>query len=149
MLARRSIIIFFGFILAWQLFVVATHLPTFIFPTPILVAKTFWQNLSLLFSNAAITAVETLLGLGLGILFYIRVPSALPALASGLRMAAAIAPLGAVLGEWVGASSGLGFLMLNANARLDIALVFSALFLLIVFSLALYFLVDQFLKVIL
>lgn len=58
-------------------------------------------------------------------LFVLRVPSALPALASGLRVAAAIAPIGAVVGEWVGASAGLGYVMLQANARVQTALVFA------------------------
>ena len=76
------------------------------------------------------------------ILRYIRLPAALPALASGLRIAAAVAPIGAVVGEWVGSSRGLGYLMLHANARLQIDLMFAALLTLAVFSVGLYFLVD-------
>jgi putative hydroxymethylpyrimidine transport system permease protein len=72
----------------------------------------------------------------------IRVPAALPALGSGLRMAAAVAPIGAVIGEWVGSSAGLGYLMLQANARLKIDLMFAALLVLAVLGLALYFAVD-------
>lgn len=63
-------------------------------------------------------------------LFFIRIPAALPSFASGLRIAAAIAPIGAVVGEWVGASSGLGFLMQSANSRFQTDLMFAALFLL-------------------
>ncbi|MDB5650880.1 MAG: binding-protein-dependent transport system inner rane component [Hyphomicrobiales bacterium] len=68
----------------------------------------------------------------------IRVPAALPSLAAGLRIAAAVAPLGAVVGEWVGSSSGLGLLMLHANARMQTDLVFAALFVLVVLSLGLW-----------
>lgn len=78
--------------------------------------------------------------------WYIRIPAALPNLASGLRVATVAAPIGAVVGEWVGASQGLGFLMLNANARMQIDLMFAGLFVLITFSLVLYFLVDKSLK---
>lgn len=78
--------------------------------------------------------------------WYIRIPAALPNLASGLRVATVAAPIGAVVGEWVGASQGLGFLMLNANARMQIDLMFAALFILVIFSLGLYFLVDISLK---
>ena len=46
------------------------------------------------------------------ILRHIAVPAALPALVSGLRVAVAVAPIGAVVGEWVGSSAGLGYLML-------------------------------------
>lgn len=78
--------------------------------------------------------------------WYIRIPAALPNLASGLRVATVAAPIGAVVGEWVGASKGLGFLMLNANARMQIDLMFAALFILVIFSLALYFIIDKSLK---
>lgn len=74
--------------------------------------------------------------------WYIRIPAALPALASGIRVATAAAPIGAIIGEWVGASHGIGFLMLNANARLQIDLMFAALFVIVVFGLVLYFCVD-------
>ena len=60
----------------------------------------------------------------------IQLPAALPALGSGLRVAAAIAPIGAVVGEWVGASAGIGFVMLQANARMQTDLVFASLLLL-------------------
>lgn len=80
------------------------------------------------------------------IFWRIRIPAALPSLASGLRVASAIAPLSAVVGEWVGASKGLGFLMLNANARMQIDLLFAALFTLIVFSILFYFLIDKLLQ---
>ncbi len=80
------------------------------------------------------------------VLWFVRVPAALPALASGIRVATAIAPIGAVIGEWVGASSGLGFLMLNANARMQIDMMFAALINIILLSLILYFCVDKILK---
>ena len=73
---------------------------------------------------------------------YIIVPSALPAFASGLRVATAVAPIGAVVGEWVGSSAGLGFYMLHANARMQIDVMFAALTVLSVVSLFLYFLID-------
>ena len=47
----------------------------------------------------------------------VRIPAALPGFASGLRLAAVYAPIGAIIGEWVGASRGLGYLMLLANGR--------------------------------
>lgn len=73
---------------------------------------------------------------------HIRIPAALPAFGSGLRVGAAIAPIGAVVGEWVGSSAGLGYLMLHANARMQIDFMFAALALLACFGLALYFTVD-------
>jgi putative hydroxymethylpyrimidine transport system permease protein len=80
------------------------------------------------------------------ILFRLRVPAALPALASGLRVATAVAPIGAVVGEWVGASAGLGFLMLHANARSQADMMFAALAVLAAIALALWFLMDAALR---
>lgn len=71
-------------------------------------------------------------------LLFIRIPAALPSFASGLRIATAIAPIGAVVGEWVGASSGLGFLMQNANSRFQTDLMFAALFLLSLMTIGLW-----------
>lgn len=73
---------------------------------------------------------------------HIRLPAALPAFASGLRIAAAVAPIGAVVGEWVGASAGLGYYMLHANARVQTDAMFAALAVLAMAALALYFTLD-------
>lgn len=83
---------------------------------------------------------------GASTLWHIRLPAALPALASGIRVAAAVAPIGAVIGEWVGSSSGLGYLMLHANARMQVDLLFAALFVLGAFAVALYAVTDALLK---
>jgi putative hydroxymethylpyrimidine transport system permease protein len=74
---------------------------------------------------------------------HIRVPAALPALGSGMRVAAAVAPIGAIIGEWVGASAGLGHLMTQANARNETPRMYAALIILAVVAVALYFLVDR------
>ena len=89
---------------------------------------------------------RTMGGGRLAVLRVIRIPAALPALASGLRVATAVAPIGAVVGEWVGSSAGLGYLMLHANARLQVDLMFAALFVLAVFAVLLYFTVDRALR---
>lgn len=80
------------------------------------------------------------------VLVHIRLPAALPALATGLRVATAVAPIGAVIGEWVGASAGLGYLMLHANARVQIDLMFAALVTLAAIGVGLYFAVDALLR---
>ncbi|MCW5749937.1 MAG: ABC transporter permease [Alphaproteobacteria bacterium] len=80
------------------------------------------------------------------ILLRIRIPAALPAFGSGLRVAAAVAPIGAVIGEWVGSSAGLGHLMLHANGRMQIDLMFAALSVLAALALTLYFAIDALLR---
>lgn len=220
-------------VLAWQGIVTFAELPRFILPGPQLVFATLWTSRALLAEHALVTAVEVLLGLGLGaalgfasaillaasplarsllrpmlvfsqavpvfalapiltlwlgyglwskvamalliiyfpvtsaffdalmrtppgwlelgrvmnatpgrILWRVRVPSAMPGFASGLRLAAVYAPIGAIIGEWVGASNGLGYLMLLANGRAKIDLMFAALIVLAVLTLALHAAVD-------
>jgi putative hydroxymethylpyrimidine transport system permease protein len=77
-------------------------------------------------------------------LLRVQVPAALPSFASGLRLAAVYAPIGAVIGEWVGASKGLGYLMLLANGRAKIDLMFAALLVLALLTLILHYLVGKF-----
>jgi len=72
----------------------------------------------------------------------LRVPSALPSLITGIRLAAVYAPIAALIGEWVGASSGLGYAMLFANARAQTDVMFAALFLLAAMSVGLRALID-------
>ena len=72
----------------------------------------------------------------------LRVPSALPSLITGIRLAAVYAPIAAPIGEWVGASSGLGYAMLFANARAQTDVMFAALFLLAAMSVGLRALID-------
>ena len=92
------------------------------------VATTFGDGLN----RAAPTLIELARLNGAGrwqTLRLIRFPLALPALGSGLKVAA-VAPIGAIVGEWIGAAGGLGFIMLQANARMQTDRVFVALVLL-------------------
>lgn len=82
----------------------------------------------------------------MALLLKVKLPAALPALASGVRIAVSVAPIGAVVGEWVGSSQGLGYLMLHANARMQVDLMFVALFILVVIALVLYFVSDYLLR---
>ena len=75
-------------------------------------------------------------------LFKIRIPFALPQLSSGLKLAAAFAPMGAVIGEWVGSSKGLGYIMLYASGRVQIDLMFASIIILAIFTIILYNLVT-------
>ena len=105
------------------------------------VAASFYQGMRRTDSDL-LELARIMGGRPLGIMRYIVIPGALPAFASGLRVAAAVAPIGAVVGEWVGSSGGLGFYMLHANARMQIDVMFAALALLSCVSLLLYFSID-------
>ncbi len=72
----------------------------------------------------------------------VRLPAALPALASGIRIAAATAPIGAIVGEWVGASAGLAHVMNQAKAQYDEPRMFAALVVIAALAIVLYFSID-------
>lgn len=72
------------------------------------------------------------------ILWKVRIPSALPFIFSGAKIGISISTIGAVIGEWVGAKAGLGYLMLYANGQLQISLVFAAIFCLTLLGLSLF-----------
>ena len=77
------------------------------------------------------------------IMLKIQIPAALPSLASGLKLAAVYAPIGATIGEWVGSSQGLGYLMLLANGRVKTDLMFAAMLTLGAMSVTLYALISM------
>ncbi len=68
----------------------------------------------------------------------LEIPAALPVFLGGLRVGATLAVIGAVVGEFVGADSGLGFLINVGRGLYDTALVFVAVFVLISMALVLY-----------
>jgi NitT/TauT family transport system permease protein len=68
----------------------------------------------------------------------LEVPAALPVFLGGLRIGATLAVIGAVVGEFVGADRGLGFMVNRARGQYDTALVFVAVLTLIFMALSLY-----------
>jgi putative hydroxymethylpyrimidine transport system permease protein len=68
----------------------------------------------------------------------VEAPSALPAAFTGVKVAAAVAVIGAVFAEWSGSSSGLGYALLTANGQLETARAFAATVLLFLLAIALY-----------
>jgi NitT/TauT family transport system permease protein len=61
----------------------------------------------------------------------IYLPSALPSIFGGLKVCITLAVVGAVVGEFVGSDRGLGYLILLSSGQLQTALMFAALFLLV------------------
>jgi len=89
-----------------------------------------------------ITLVRTLGMSRWRIMRTVRIPSALPYVFSGLKVAMAFSVVGAVFGEWVGSSAGLGYLMLALNNQLATVDLFAAVFVLSALVIALFFLVG-------
>lgn len=75
------------------------------------------------------------------LLLKLRLPAALPYLFSGLKVAAVTAVIGAVVGEWVGGSGGLGWLMKVSGPQFKTDRVFAAIFVLSVAAVLLFALV--------
>jgi NitT/TauT family transport system permease protein len=71
----------------------------------------------------------------------IQLPSALPYIFSGMKVAAILAVAGAVVGEFLGSSRGLGYLMLQVQVTLDTAAMFMAVILITLIGVVLYGLV--------
>ncbi len=72
------------------------------------------------------------------VLRIVRVPASLPAFFSGLRVAAAVSVIGALIGEWVGSSAGLGYLMIRAASQFHTDRVFAAVLVSALVSIALF-----------
>ena len=68
----------------------------------------------------------------------LEIPAALPVFLGGLRIGATLAVIGAVVGEFVGADKGLGFLVNVGRGLYDTSLVFVAVFTLVILALVLY-----------
>jgi ABC-type nitrate/sulfonate/bicarbonate transport system permease component len=77
------------------------------------------------------------------IFFRVTLPGALPDILTGWKVSAGVAPIAAVIGEWVGAERGLGYVMLRYNAQLRVDRMFAALILLAVLGLGLTWMVEQ------
>jgi NitT/TauT family transport system permease protein len=75
------------------------------------------------------------------VLRYLEIPAALPVFLGGLRIGATLSVIGAIVGEFVGSDRGLGFLINVSRGQYDTALVFVAIFTLVIMALALYGLV--------
>jgi NitT/TauT family transport system permease protein len=71
----------------------------------------------------------------------IQLPSALPYIFSGMKVGAVLAVAGAIVGEFLGSSRGLGYLMLQVQVSLDTAAMFMAVILITLIGVALYGLV--------
>ncbi|MCS6829001.1 MAG: ABC transporter permease [Caldilinea sp.] len=68
----------------------------------------------------------------------LELPSALPMILGGLKLSATLAVVGAVVGEFMGATAGLGYLINLGRGVLDTPMIFVAIFMLVLIAQALY-----------
>jgi NitT/TauT family transport system permease protein len=70
--------------------------------------------------------------------FKVRLPSALPSILTGMKVAISLALIGAIVGEFVSSQRGLGFVILSAQGTFDTPRVFAAIFVLVIMGIALF-----------
>jgi NitT/TauT family transport system permease protein len=71
----------------------------------------------------------------------VRLPAALPSIFGSFKVAVSLAVIGAVIGEYVAAERGLGYLQLQANANFDVTLNFAAVLVIALLGVSLYSLI--------
>jgi NitT/TauT family transport system permease protein len=74
----------------------------------------------------------------------VRLPNSLPYIFPSLKVAALLAIVGAMVGEFVGSDKGLGYLMIVGDVNLDTDLLFAALAVVTVFGMIVYALIEHF-----
>lgn len=75
-------------------------------------------------------------------LWKIRIPAALPSIFAGIKISATLAPVGAVIGEFVASNQGLGHMLLQATGSLETPLAFAAVFVISVFGILIWYLAE-------
>jgi len=73
----------------------------------------------------------------------LRLPHALPMIFGGLKVASALAVVGALTGEFVGSDRGLGYLLVQASGNLNTALLFATLVILSAMAMAFFYMVEM------
>jgi NitT/TauT family transport system permease protein len=72
----------------------------------------------------------------------VRLPSGLPSFFGGLKVAVTLAVIGAVVGEFVGSSDGLGYVLITATGNVDTPLVFASIVLMSLIGIVLFGIVE-------
>jgi NitT/TauT family transport system permease protein len=78
----------------------------------------------------------------LQVLWKIRAPCALPGLFSGLKIGISLAFIGAIVGEFIAAENGLGFVVVSSQASFSTDQMFAAIVLLVILGLVLFYLIE-------
>lgn len=74
---------------------------------------------------------------------HVKLPAAMTGFFSGLRIAATYSIMGAVIGEWMGGSAGLGIYMMRARSSFNLVNLFTAILVIVLLSLLFFFAIDR------
>ncbi len=72
----------------------------------------------------------------------LRLPGALPSMFGGLKVASALAVVGALTGEYIASDSGLGYILLSASGEMNTALLFGVLIVLSVLAMIFFYIIE-------
>ncbi len=78
------------------------------------------------------------------VLWTIRLPAAMPAIISGIKISITTAPLGAVIGEFVASNRGLGHMLIQSVGSLEVPTAFAAVTVVSVFGIAVWYFAEYF-----
>jgi NitT/TauT family transport system permease protein len=88
--------------------------------------------------NDVLDLGRVLKGSSLDFFFKVRLPSALPSILTGMKVAISLALIGAIVGEFVASQRGLGYVILSAQGTFDTPRVFAAIIVLVIMGIALF-----------
>ncbi len=74
---------------------------------------------------------------------HVKLPAAMTGFFSGMRIAATYSIMGAVIGEWMGGSAGLGIYMMRARSSFNLVHLFDAILVIVILSLLMFYIIDR------
>jgi NitT/TauT family transport system permease protein len=80
------------------------------------------------------------------VMWKIKLPNALPNIFTGIKIASTLAPVGAVIGEFVASNRGLGYVLIQAVGSMTTDLAFAAVFLVSAFGVCVWYIAELFEK---
>src|SRR6266508_3246293 len=107
----------------WELHIRLFRVPEFLIPAPSRVVQAMFEEWPALQRNTGATLIESLGGFVLGN----GIAISLPFLFSALKIAATSCVIGAIVSEWIGADTGLGYLITIATFEFRTGLLYSAM----------------------
>lgn len=128
------LILWFGYGISSKIF---TVILTCFFP----IALNFYDGLS----GVNVEQIRLLRSMGASswkVFRYLKLPSAMPNLFTGLKLSATYSVMGAIIGEWLGGNGGLGIYMTRATKSFDTQDVFAIILLIIILSMSLFLIVS-------
>ena len=95
------------------------------------------------FAHAMVDLARAMQGSRASVFLAVNLPHAMPAIFSGLKVSVTLAVVGAVVGEFVGSNSGIGYVLQRSIGTFDLPTMFAALVILALLGVVLFWVVDR------